>query len=130
MMTDPIADMLTRIRNASLARKKEVLIPFSKIKMEIAQILVKHGYLIKAQKTEDRHPNILVQLKNNQDGGPSIQSIKRVSTPGHRCYVKNSEIKEVLNGFGLSILSTPKGVMTGGEARACNVGGELICEVY
>jgi small subunit ribosomal protein S8 len=130
MMTDPIADMLTRIRNASLARKKEVLIPFSKIKMEIAQILVKHGYLVKAEKTEDKHANILAQLKNSHNGESAIQNIKRVSTPGHRCYVKNGEIKEVLNGFGLSILSTPKGLMTGDEAKVRKVGGELICEVY
>src|SRR3989339_2179940 len=111
MMTDPIADMLTRIRNASLARKQEVLIPFSKMKMAISQILVKNGYLAKVEKTADKHPDILVQLKESH-GEPAIQNIKRVSTPGHRCYVKSENIKEVLNGFGLSILSTPKGLMT------------------
>ncbi len=129
MMTDPIADMLTRIRNASLVRKKEVSVPFSKLKLALANILVREGYLTKAEMQKDVHPYILLTLKyaNNQ---PAIQSITRVSKPGHRCYVKKEEIKQVLNGFGLSILSTPRGILTNKEARAARVGGELICEIY
>ncbi|PIT87956.1 MAG: 30S ribosomal protein S8 [Candidatus Magasanikbacteria bacterium CG10_big_fil_rev_8_21_14_0_10_40_10] len=130
MMTDPIADMLTRIRNASMARKKEVVLPFSKIKLAIAELLVKNDYLQSAVKKEDGiHPYILVNLKfvNKQ---PVIQHIKRVSKPGKRVYVKCEEIKQVLNGFGISLISTPKGVMTNKQARADKLGGELICEIY
>ena len=129
MMTDPIADMLTRIRNSSLVKKKEVSLPFSKLKAALANILVREGYLAKAEVLKDVHPYILLTLKYNNNQ-PAIQSIKRVSKPGHRCYVKKEEIKQVLNGFGLAILSTPRGLLTNKEARQANVGGELICEIY
>lgn len=129
MMTDPIADMLTRIRNASSVKKSEVVIPFSKIKMAIASTLVKEGYLEKAEKTKDSLAQLVLTLK--YDGRePVIHSLKRVSKPGQRRYVKNSEISRVLNGFGIAIISTPKGIMTGWEAARDKVGGEIICEVY
>ena len=129
MMTDPIADMLTRIRNASLVHKKEVSLPFSKIKLSIAKLLVESGYLESVEENKDQKPYILIKLKYNKKQ-PAISYIKRVSKPGLRIYVKSSEIKNVLNGFGMSILSTPKGLKTDEQARAEKLGGELICEIY
>jgi small subunit ribosomal protein S8 len=129
MMTDPIADMLTRIRNASAVKKKEVVVPFSKIKMGIAGILIKQGYLVAAEEKKEKHPYILLTLKFT-GGMPAITNLKRVSKPGHRRYVKSEDIKAVLNGFGTAIYSTPKGLLTNEEARKMKVGGELICEVY
>lgn len=129
MMTDPIADMLTRIRNASMARKKEVVLPYSKIKMGIANILVKQGYLAGAEEKQEKHPYILLTLKY-VSGRPAIQHIRRISKPGQRQYSKNGDIPSVLNGFGFAILSTPKGLLIDKEARKAKVGGELICEVY
>lgn len=134
-MTDPIADMLTRIRNASLINKKEVTLPYSKIKLNIANILVKEGYLKKAEEVKPAsagkgaHPYILLTLQYN-GSAPAITHIKRISKPGHRRYIKKDDIERVLSGFGVAILSTPKGLLTNLEARASDVGGELICEVY
>lgn len=129
MMTDPIADMLTRIRNASMARKKEVAVPFSKIKAAIAGILVREGYLEKAEEKTDTHRHLVLRLAY-QNGSPAVNHLARISTPSHRRYVKAGEVNKVLNGFGVAILSTPKGVMTGNEAKKAGVGGELLCEVY
>lgn len=129
MMTDPIADMLTRIRNASLVKKQEVVIPFSKIKLNIATILVREGYLEKVEEKKDGHPALILILKY-ENGSPTIQYIKRISTPGQRRYIKKEKIAKILNGFGIAILSTPQGLMTDKEARKASVGGELICEVY
>ncbi|EKD43084.1 MAG: 30S ribosomal protein S8 [uncultured bacterium] len=129
MMTDPIADMLTRIRNAYRVRKQEATFPYSKLKMNICEILVREGYLEKAEKVTDAaHPQILVGLKysNRQ---PALLTIDRISKPGSRYYVQYEDIKKVLNGFGIAILSTSKGLMTNKEARTAKVGGELICEV-
>ncbi|MFH1789600.1 MAG: 30S ribosomal protein S8 [bacterium] len=130
MMTDPIADMLTRVRNASMINKREVCIPFSKIKKSIADILVGNGYLKNVEKKNDAtHPYLLVTLKyNNKE--PAVSHIKRISKPGRRVYVKNDEIKQVLSGIGISIISTPKGLMTNQEARKMKMGGEIICEIY
>ena len=129
MMTDPIADMLTRIRNASVVQKKEVAVPFSKIKLAIAAILVREGYIAKAEEIKEKHPFIVLTLKYTQ-GQSAISHVKRLSTPGHRCYVKKDQISKVLNGFGLSILSTPRGILTNAEAKAAQVGGEVLCEIY
>ncbi|MEK7681129.1 MAG: 30S ribosomal protein S8 [Patescibacteria group bacterium] len=129
MMTDPIADMLTRIRNASMINKKEVLVPFSKIKFGIAEILVKNGYLEKVEEKKEKHPYLLLTLKYSR-GATAINNIKRISKPGHRQYVKADEIERVLSGFGLAILSTPRGLMTNDDARKAKVGGEVICEVF
>lgn len=128
-MTDSIADMLTRIRNASLIRRKEVVLPYSGVKSAIASILVREGYLEKAEEVKEKVPQLILTLKydNRQ---PAIHHLRRVSKPGHRHYVKHGDLKNVLNGFGLSILSTPKGIMTDAEARKEKIGGELICEVY
>ena len=129
MMTDPIADMLTRIRNAAIVHKKEVTVPFSKLKLAIAQILVREGYIAKAEEVKTGLSQLVISLKYT-NGQPAIQHIKRVSTPGHRKYVKRDEIETVLNGMGVGILSTPQGIMTDKEARKAKVGGEYICEVY
>ena len=129
MMTDPIADMLTRIRNASNVHKHEVTIPFSKIKLAIANILVREGYVAKAEETKGK-PAFLVLTLKYHDKQPAIQHLARGSTPGHRRYVKTDEIKPVLNGFGMAILSTPRGILSAREAQEAKVGGELLCEVY
>ncbi len=130
MMTDPIADMLTRIRNASMVYKKEVVVPFSKIKLAIANILAREGYLAKVEEKKDgHHPYLLLTLKYD-DSQPVVNNLKRISKPGHRQYVKNGELKPVLNGYGLAILSTPQGIMSDKEARKAKLGGELICEIY
>ena len=128
-MTDPIADMLTRIRNASMIKKKEVTVPFSKIKFGIANLLVANGYLEKVEEKKDKHPYLLLTLKYTR-GTPVINNIKRISKPGHRQYVKSDDIEKVLSGFGLAILSTPKGLLTNDEARRAKIGGEVICEVF
>lgn len=129
MMTDPIADMLTRIRNASSVHKKEVVVGYSKINLGIARILVREGYLEKVEEKKDKLPSLSLTLKYTA-GRPAIDHLKRVSKPGGRCYVKKDEIKPVLNGFGVAIISTPRGLLTNTEARAANLGGEVICEVY
>ncbi len=129
MMTDPIADMLTRIRNASMIKKGEVCVPFSKIKLAIANILLENGFLTKVEEKKDIKPSLILTLKYNNKQ-PAIQHIKRVSKPGHRVYVKSNDLKQVLNGFGISIISTPKGLMNNSTARKQKMGGEIICEVY
>jgi small subunit ribosomal protein S8 len=129
MMTDPIADMLTRIRNASLVRKAEVVLPFSKIKLAIAKLLVREGYLAGVEERTDTHPYIVLQLKY-VNGQAAIRDLKRISTPGARCYAKHDKLKRVLNGFGMAIISTPTGLLTDNEARQAKIGGEIICEVY
>ena len=130
MMTDPIADMLTRIRNASMVHKGELCVPFSKLKLGIAKILVETGYLAKAEeKKEAGHPYIVLTLKYNNKQ-PAIRHIKRMSKPGCRVYIKNTDIKPVLNGMGMSILSTSKGLKTNSQAFKEKIGGELVCEVF
>ncbi len=129
MMTDPIADTLTRIRNASLARKAEVAVPYSKLKMAIVKVLEQAGYILKSEQKKGKFSYILIALKY-EDGRPAIRSLNRISRPGCRRYVKYADIKPVLSGYGLSIYSTPRGILTGAEARRLKVGGELICEVY
>lgn len=128
-MTDPIADMLTRIRNAVLVHKKEVSVPYSRLKLAIAEILVKEGYIAKVEQTKTKPAFLVIALKyNGRDS--AISHLERISTPGHRKYVKKDNLEKVLNGLGLAILSTPKGVLTSDEAIKQNVGGELLCEIY
>lgn len=129
MMTDPISDMLTRIRNASMVKKKQVVLPFSKIKKAVAVILQREGYIAKVEEAKENHPMLVLTLKY-RNNAPAIQSLERVSRPGHRQYVKNSEVGPVLNGLGIGILSTPRGILTDGEARAAKVGGEYLCRIY
>lgn len=126
MMTDPIADMLTRIRNAHLALHKEVSVPRSKMKEAIAAILKQEGY-VEDVAVEDR--SITIQLKYHQ-GKPAILGLKRMSKPGRRVYVNSRGIPRVQNGLGICILSTSHGVLDGGSAQEAKVGGELLCEIW
>jgi small subunit ribosomal protein S8 len=131
MMTDPIADMLTRIRNASKAKHEKVDIPSSKLKVEIAKILKDEGYVKNVKLVKDRRQGVIrVYLKYNEDELPVIQGLKRVSRPGCRIYTGNEAIPKVLAGLGTAILSTPKGIQTGKQAKKDNVGGEVICHVW
>ncbi len=130
MMTDPISDMLTRIRNAQAVKKHEIVFPYSKIKFAIAKILEKEGYVKSVEQiTESKFPNIRINLLYAEDNSPQIQSLKRVSKPGCRVYTKSSELPVVLSHFGIAIISTPNGLMTNKEARARHLGGEVICEI-
>lgn len=130
MVTDPIADMLTRIRNAKTMRYKEVEIPSSKVKVEIAKILKNEGFIndykIKKNNVQDV---IILSLKyNNKES--VITGLKRISKPGLRVYAKSNEIPKVLNGLGIAILSTSKGIMTGKDAKAANLGGEVLAYIW
>jgi len=131
-MTDPIADMLTRIRNANMARFNKVDIPLSKVKLEIAKILKQEGYIknFKVLNQEGNKGVLRVYLKYDAQNRGIITGIKRVSKPSLRVYVKSKKIPRVLNGYGINIISTPKGIMTDREAIKLNVGGELICSVW
>ncbi|MBU0649269.1 30S ribosomal protein S8 [Patescibacteria group bacterium] len=129
MFTDPIADMLTRIRNALMVRKGEVLVPYSNIKFAIANILVAEKYIEKVEKVKNQREEIKIKLKY-EEGKPSIESIKRISKPGRRIYSKNDKLPRVLGGRGFAIVSTPQGLMTEKQARAKHLGGEIICEIY
>lgn len=131
-MTDPISDLLTRIRNAQKAGHKVVEIPASKMKKSIAEILFDKGYIrgYKVVETSNKQGAIKIALKYNNDKSPVIRSLKRVSKPGLRKYVKSTELPRVLNGLGIAVVSTSKGVMTDKEARVQNVGGEVLCYVY
>lgn len=128
-MIDPIADMITRIRNANLIKHKEVLVPFSKIKLAIAEILKKEGFIKKVEKINEDHGQIKIELKYKQ-GQPVITDLKRISKPGRRVYKRYREIPRMLPTLGIAILSTPRGLMTHEEAKKQKVGGEIICEIY
>ncbi len=134
MMTDPIADMLTRIRNAAMARHKQVIVPASKMKVEIARILKEEGFIERYDVGQEKpQPMLRIILKYDNSVRPPrpiIQGVQRVSKPGRRIYVKRREIPYVRSGLGIAILSTSKGVMTDREARQQNVGGEVICYVW
>jgi small subunit ribosomal protein S8 len=135
-INDPIADMLTRIRNAVMSGQTLVAMPSSKIKIEIAKIMKDEGYLEGFEMAEgENQPQKVLRLKIKYVGErrtrrPVISGIERVSTPGRRIYTKKQNIPWVLSGIGVAILSTPKGVMTGARARQLGVGGEIICKVW
>lgn len=131
VIQDPIADMLTRIRNAQGAKHAQVEIPGSKLKLAIAQILSQYGYVGGVEwLNEGPQGAVRVELKYDRAGKPLIQHLQRVSKPARRRYVGSGEIPTVLNGLGLAVLSTSRGVISDREARAQNVGGELLCTVY
>lgn len=134
-MLDPIADMLTRIRNAQRVKHREVLVPFSKLKLSIAEILQQRNFIESVKKeTEGTFPQLKIVLKyevvSNTEKNPAIREIKRVSRQGQRIYVKKTDIKRVKNGYGISIVSTSKGMMTGDKAQKMGLGGEIICELW
>jgi small subunit ribosomal protein S8 len=133
MMTDPIADMLTRIRNASIARHEKTTVPASHLKKHIAEILVNEGFLSGVREVQNETgggKELQLVLKYGRDRTSAIDGIKRVSRPGRRVYVRHDRIPRVLSGLGVSILSTSRGIMSDKDARRQKVGGELLCEVW
>ncbi|MBW1700709.1 MAG: 30S ribosomal protein S8 [Deltaproteobacteria bacterium] len=130
-MTDPVADMLTRVRNALKASHEQVDIPSSKIKINIANVLKSEGYIRNFKIiTDGRHRLIRIFLKYDEAGVPVIGGVKRVSKPSCRVYAGYDEIPKVLNGYGVNIISTSKGLMTDREARKMRVGGEILCSLW
>jgi small subunit ribosomal protein S8 len=129
--SDPVADMLTRIRNAQSARHPKVDVPSSKLKMEIARILKEEGFIANFKMADDgAKKSIRIYLKYTPANLPVISRIERVSRPGCRVYVGSKDVPRVLGGLGINILTTPRGVMTGSSARKENVGGELLCQIW
>lgn len=131
MVTDPIADMLTRIRNANQMRYKEVEVPASKIKVEIARILKGEGFITDYQVSNEKIQNVIkLELKYGQNKERVITGLKRISKPGLRVYANALEVPKVLNGLGIAIISTSKGLMTDKEARKQNIGGEVLAYIW
>ena len=130
-MTDPIADMLTRVRNANTVRHENVDVPASNIKKELARILLEEGFIKGYDVIEDDKQGLIrLQLKYGKNGGKVITGIKRISKPGMRVYADNHSVPKVLNGLGISIISTSKGILTDKQARELGIGGEVICYVW
>jgi small subunit ribosomal protein S8 len=130
-VTDPIADMLTRIRNASAARHRELMLPSSRVKREIARILTEEGFIDGYSTSQDGIQEMLsLQLKYVEGRTPVVSGLKRISKPGLRVYARKTEIPRVLGGLGMAILSTSRGIMTGSQARKLNLGGEVLCYVW
>ena len=130
-MTDPIADMLTRVRNALVARHPKVDVPASKLKLELARILKEEGFILNFKLTEEGSRKFIrIYLKYTPGMVPVISRIERVSRPGCRVYVGSKEVPRVLGGLGINILTTPRGVMTGMTARKEGVGGEVLCQIW
>jgi small subunit ribosomal protein S8 len=130
MMTDPIADMLTRIRNASLARHDRTEVPASKMKQAVAEILKSEGYIADVRPTDGNPAKLTIVLKYGRDRSSALDGVRRVSRPGRRVYVKHDRIPRVFSGLGISILSTSRGLMSDRDARRNRLGGELLCEVW
>lgn len=132
MMTDPIADMLSRIRNAALARHDRTEVPASRLKVAVAEILKSEGFIADVRRSEadGTGDKLTIVLKYGRDRQSAIDGIRRVSRPGRRVYVRHDRIPRVLSGLGISILSTSRGLMSDREARRLKVGGELLCEVW
>ncbi len=129
MITDPIADMLTRVRNASAAHKSEVAVPYSKLKWEIARILKEEGYISDMEKAQDVFPMIKITLKYLDNKKSAISKVTRISKPGRRVYRNYKDMPVVLNRLGIAIVSTSKGIITNKKARQMKIGGEILCEV-
>ncbi|HEY7166692.1 MAG TPA: 30S ribosomal protein S8 [Candidatus Binatia bacterium] len=132
-MTDPIADMLTRIRNASRARHQKVTVPWSRVKEDLVKVLIAEGYLKEHKRVraaQGAGEELVIQLKFDRENRPIISGMKRVSTPGRRVYVGAKEAVPIRKGLGVHVLSTPKGILVDREAQKANVGGELMCSVW
>ena len=130
-VTDPIADMLTRIRNASMARHRELTLPSSRVKRDIARILVEEGFIESYAIGQEGVQELLtIRLKYVEGRTPVVSGLKRISKPGLRVYARKTEIPRVLGGLGTAILSTSRGIMTGQSARKLNLGGEVLCYVW
>lgn len=133
MLTDPVADLLSRIRNASLARHEVTRVPANKLKKNIALLLKAEGYVADVRQEEwgpKKHQTLTIVLKYGDDRTSAFQGIRRVSRPGRRVYVRHDQIPRVLSGLGISIISTSTGLMSDKEARRRKLGGELLCEVW
>ena len=131
MISDPIADMLTRVHNGLMARQKQVVMPGSKVKLAMARILKEEGFIRDFEMTKDApQPQLRIVLKYDRDRKSVVTGLKRISRPGRRVYVKRSDIPWVLSGLGVAILSTPQGIMTGQKARRQRLGGEVLCYVW
>lgn len=130
-MTDPISDMLTRLRNATLVRQGSVRVPYSRVKHRIVDILSREGWIgAVSVDTTAAFPKLQIELKYTPNGESVLRHVRRISKPGHRVYVGRKDIPVVLNNLGVSILSTSKGIMSNHEAKKSHVGGEVLCEVY
>ncbi len=129
-MTDPIADMLTRIRNGCMARLERVDMPNSNLKLNVAKLMKEHGYISNYRVVKDDRQGILRIFLKYQDGKPVILGLKRISKPGRRHYVGKNDIAKVRAGYGMAVVSTSKGVMTDAQAREQGVGGEVICAIW
>ncbi|MEK7664328.1 MAG: 30S ribosomal protein S8 [Patescibacteria group bacterium] len=129
-MTDPITDMLNQIRNAEAVQKAEVVLPYSNLKNEIAMILAKENFLGEVKKVAKGKVKMLKITLKYDNGIPAVEGLKRVSKPGQRIYTKVHDIKKVRGGFGISVISTPKGLMTGSQAKKAKLGGEILLEVW
>lgn len=130
MNTDPISDMLTRIRNAIAVEKQELVLPYSKFKHNLAKLLLAEGFISGVNELPGKMKSLQINLKYTGAGQPVISGVKRVSTPGQRIYLPVEKIPRVNGGFGISIVSTSKGLLTDKQARKDKVGGELICQVW
>lgn len=132
-MTDPIADLLTRVRNAARARHQKVAVPWSRLKESIVKVLIEEGYLKESKKIKAAQgggEDLVIQLKFDRENRPIISGIKRVSSPGRRVYVGAQGLSPVRKGLGIHVLSTPKGILVDREAQKAKVGGELLCSVW
>jgi len=132
-MTDPIADLLTRVRNAARARHQKVAVPWSRLKENIVKILIEEGYLKELKKVKAAQgggEDLVIQLKFDRENRPIITGLKRVSSPGRRVYVGAKGLSPVRKGLGIHVLSTPKGILVDREAQKAKVGGELLCSVW
>lgn len=132
-MTDPIADLLTRIRNASRARHDHVAVPWSRVKESIVKVLIAEGYLKEMKKVkvaERAGEDLIIELKFDRERRPALVGLKRISSPSRRVYVGARDVPPIRKGLGINVLSTPKGIMVDREAQKANVGGELICSVW
>ncbi|MFH0856551.1 MAG: 30S ribosomal protein S8 [bacterium] len=130
MMTDPIADMLTRMRNAALAKKKSVVLPCSKIKLKISDILKNENYISSYKVIKNKFDELEIELKYNEDGTGALKHLKRISKPSKRVYADKDNLPVILNNIGIAIISTSQGIMTNKEAKKKKIGGEVICEIY
>ena len=128
-LSDPIGDMLARIKNSQMRNHKTVKLPSSKFKIKIAEVLKSEGYIINYKVIEEKKPTLEINLKYNS-GNPVISSIERISKPGRRIFSSADSLPKINNGLGIAIVSTPKGVMTDIDARKQNIGGEIICKVF
>jgi small subunit ribosomal protein S8 len=130
-MTDPIADLLTRIRNAITARKAKVIVPHSKLKLRVAEILQEEGFVNGVSREDNEKQGLItIELRYDHNNRNAIEGIRRVSRPGQRSYVRHTHLPKVRSGLGVAILTTSKGVMTERAARKAGLGGELLCEVW